>query len=241
MDKKEFPDEEELVLCTVDKIMGTTVFVKIEEYNKTGVIVTSEVAPGRIRNIRDYVTPNKKIICKVLRLDTARNQIDLSLRRVNQKDARKLLERYNQEKAAMTILKIVSKNIDGIAGEIKKKYGSLFEFLEKSKENESLLLEFFDEEETKKLISLIKEKIKTKKIEVKKRLSISTIAPNGINLIKSSLNVKDARVTYIGSPFYSISTESKDYKDANRKMEKALKEITAKVKEAGGKIEIFEK
>jgi len=57
------------VLCTVEKIVGTTVFVKIEDNGGGGSIIVSEIAPGRIRNLRDYVVPNKKIVCKVLRME----------------------------------------------------------------------------------------------------------------------------------------------------------------------------
>ncbi|GAH54399.1 unnamed protein product, partial [marine sediment metagenome] len=46
-------EEGDIVLCTVDRIIGTNVFVKIED-NGEGCIVFSEVAPGRIRNIRSY-------------------------------------------------------------------------------------------------------------------------------------------------------------------------------------------
>ena len=58
-------EEGQIVLCTVDKIVGTTVFVKIED-NGEGTITTSEISPGRIRNLRKYVIPGKKIVCKVL-------------------------------------------------------------------------------------------------------------------------------------------------------------------------------
>ena len=50
----------DIVLCTVDRVIGINVFVKIED-NGEGCIVMSEIAPGRIRNIRDYVVPKKKI------------------------------------------------------------------------------------------------------------------------------------------------------------------------------------
>jgi translation initiation factor 2 alpha subunit (eIF-2alpha) len=73
----------DVVLCTVDRIVGTTVFVHIEG-NGEGSIILSEIAPGRIRNIRDYVVPKKKIICKVLRISGDR--IELSLRRVTLKE-----------------------------------------------------------------------------------------------------------------------------------------------------------
>jgi len=241
MVEEKFPEEEELVLCTVEQIMGTTVFVKLDNYNKTGVISTSEVAPGRIRNIRDYVIPNKKIVCKVLRIDQAKGQIDLSLRRVSQKDARKIIDGYNQEKAALTILRLASKNPEEAVLEIKKKYENVYAFLEKARENDEIIKDFFNKDETEKLSKLIREKIKAKKFEAKKKISLSTIASNGISIIKKALAVKDAKVTYLGAPFYLVSVESKDYKDANKKLENALLEICKKIKEAGGKVEVIEK
>jgi len=45
-------NEGDLVLCNVTQLGKTTVFVKIEG-NGEGTIVTSEIAPGRIRNLRD--------------------------------------------------------------------------------------------------------------------------------------------------------------------------------------------
>jgi translation initiation factor 2 subunit 1 len=239
MADNKFPEVEDLVLCTVEQIMGTTIFVKIDEYNKTGVIATSEIAPGRIRNIRDYVVPNKKIVCKVLRVDKERGHIDLSLRRVSQRDAREIIEKYSKERAASTILNLASKKFD--PEKIKKKYNSLSEFIEKAKADESVISEFFNKEEAEKISSLIKERIKTKKIEVKKKISVSTIASNGISLIKSALDRKDVNVAYLGAPFYMVSAEASDYKAANKKLEKALQEIAAKIKAEGGKIEIIEK
>src|SRR3990172_12941446 len=94
----------DIVLCTVDRIVGTTVFVRIEG-NGEGSIVFSEVAPGRIRNIRDYVFPKKMIVCKVLRISG--NHIDLSLRRVTLSEQKEIKERYRQERSFLSILKTV--------------------------------------------------------------------------------------------------------------------------------------
>ena len=73
-------EEGDVVLCTVERIVGTIVFVRIKGDGE-GSITMSEIAPGRIRNLRDYVVPKKKIVCKVLRISPNRNT-DLSLRRV---------------------------------------------------------------------------------------------------------------------------------------------------------------
>ena len=53
-------EEGEIIFCTVNKIVGTTVFVSIDG-NGDGSLSFSEVAAGRIRNIRDYIVPKKKI------------------------------------------------------------------------------------------------------------------------------------------------------------------------------------
>ncbi len=80
-------EEGDIVLCTVVKIERTTVFVKLED-GKEGTINTSEIAPGRIRNLRDYVVPDKKIVCKILSIDPKGN-INLSLRRVTTKEKKR--------------------------------------------------------------------------------------------------------------------------------------------------------
>jgi len=72
-------EQGDLVLCTVERIEKTIVFVKVLVGNEEidGSIITSEIAPGRIRNIRDYVVPKKRIVCKVLRISQNKN-IELS-------------------------------------------------------------------------------------------------------------------------------------------------------------------
>ena len=87
----------DVVLCTVDRIVGTIVFVKIDG-KREGSIILSEIAPGRIRNLRDYVVPKKKIICKILRITGDR--IHLSLRRVTPKEQKEIREQYKSEKSA---------------------------------------------------------------------------------------------------------------------------------------------
>ncbi|MEM2956210.1 MAG: S1 RNA-binding domain-containing protein [Candidatus Pacearchaeota archaeon] len=239
MDEK-FPEEGELLLCTVTRIMGTTVFVNIENYNKEGVIATSEIAPGRIRNIRDYVTINKKIVCKVLRVNKEKGNIDLSLRRVSQKEAHKVLEEYKKEKDSFLILKIVLKEKAlQIAEKIKRKYSSLNKFLEKVRENNSLINEFVSQEEAEKILDLLKEKMKEKVYSQKAIISISSNASNGISIIKDALlSAKNVKISYIGAPYYSIVAESNDPKDAEKKLKSAIEIITGKIKMMGGKIEV---
>jgi translation initiation factor 2 alpha subunit (eIF-2alpha) len=122
-----------IVLCTVKKIVGTTVFVSIDGYDKEGTIMTSEIAPGRIRNLRDYVVPNKKIVCKILRIDS-KGHIDLSLRRVTIKEQKEVKEAYKKEKSIAATLKTIIPEADSLIKKIKERE-SLVDFFEDIKEN----------------------------------------------------------------------------------------------------------
>ena len=97
LQKEGFPEEDEFVLCTVNNVHYHSVFVKLDEYGKTGLIHISEIAPGRIRNIRDYVIEGKKVVCKILKVDAKTGHIDLSLRRVNE----------NQKKIKINEIKLI--------------------------------------------------------------------------------------------------------------------------------------
>ena len=66
--KTGFPDEGDLVKCTITSVQSHSVFVRIEEYGTNGMIHISEVAPGRIRNMRDFVVEGKSVTSHAGRL-----------------------------------------------------------------------------------------------------------------------------------------------------------------------------
>ena len=92
--------EDDLVLVTVKKIEGTTVFVEFSDGAK-GSIVFSEVSPGRIRNIREFVTEGKKVVCKILRVKP--DHYELTLRRVTAKERALVLERHTKERTLIAL------------------------------------------------------------------------------------------------------------------------------------------
>ena len=132
--KKGMPEEDEIVICTVKKISFHSVFLTLDEYeNLEGMMHISEIAPGRIRTIKDYVKEEKKIVCKVLKVRKETRHIDLSLRRVNKMQRMNKTAEYKQEQKAEKLLELVGKqlekDIEGMykeAGyELMEKFGSL--------------------------------------------------------------------------------------------------------------------
>ncbi|HUW43474.1 MAG TPA: hypothetical protein VMV95_00745 [Bacillota bacterium] len=232
-------EEGDIVLCTVDRIVGTNVFVKIENDGE-GCIVFSEVAPGRIRNIRDYVIPKKKIVCKILRISGDR--IDLSFRRVTQKEQKEVKERDKQEKSYGKILKSVvgEEKAKNVVEEITKKEG-LYIFMQEAKENPKELEKIMGKVDAKKLIDILKTQ-KSKKAILKREISLTTTKPNGIELIKSFLKmIEGAEIRYISSGRYSLKKESEDIKKTDSELKTILIKIEKEAKKKGVEFGIIKK
>ena len=209
-------EEGNLVLCTVDRIVGTAVFVKIEGEKREGNIVVSEIAPGRIRNLRDYVVPKKKIVCKVLRVFSER--VDLSLRRVSQSEKKEVIEEHNQEKSYENILKsILGDTAEQIISKIKEKE-NLYYFLEQAKQNSKQLEKLVGENNSKRILQIIS-KQKIKKSAIKKEFNLTSIKPDGLKLIKELLgDIKDAEIKYLAAGKFSIKSQSEDPKKEEKKL-----------------------
>jgi len=221
--------EKDCVLCTVNKIEGTTVFLKIDN-NGEGTMITSEVAAGRIRNLRDYVVPGKKIVCKILKIEPSGNAY-LSLRRVTGKERQEVMDRYEKERNLLSVVRTISKEKSGSIWEkIKAKEPSVLEFFEKAKEDSKLLSEYFSDEEAEKILQILKEK-KEKEIEVKKDFRLSSDKSDGIERIKAILMPNKDKITYLGASRYVIKLKEKDYKQANSIVNAILQEIERKAKE----------
>jgi len=221
--EKKLPKEDEVVLCTVKEIKKPQVFLIIDKYNVEGVMQFSEVAPGRIRNIKEYVTPNKKVVCKVLRV-LGYGHIDLSLRRVTEKERRMVMEEYRREKDSENLLKaILKEKFEKIKQKILEKYESLYDFLKEFKKNKEIAKEFGIEEQLiKEIEEEIEKRFKEKEIRKKFLIEIKSIAPDGIEKIKKVLKdiALEAKINYISAPKYEIIVEEKDVKLLNKKIKK---------------------
>src|SRR3989344_8013493 len=212
--------EDEVVLCKVKKIEGTTVFVDIEG-NGEASIMMSEIAAGRIRNIREYVVPNKKIVCKVLRITN--RHIELSLRRVTGKERESAMNRYQKEQTLRTILSKTVKNPQEIIDKIKEKY-DIIDFLDKAREDPKILEKFMEKNEASIVVKILAEK-KEKEKEVKKVITLKSNSESGIDDIKEILSSKEIEIRYLGGSRFSISVKGKDFKEAYTKLDAAIQHI----------------
>jgi len=227
--KTGFPEESEIVLCKVTSVQYNAVFVKLLEYDLPGMIHISEVSPGRIRNIRDYVKEGKIIVCKVLRINRERKQIDLSLRRVTDFQRRQKVNEIKQEQLAEKIAEFVARQrkldvkelYSSIMQKISRDYDSLYSFFEDLIEDESLFEKYgLDKELKEPILEVVRQRIKPPLVSIGGYFVIKSFEPDGIEIIKDALNLAKKEggdsftITYSGAGKYNFSIIAKDYKEA---------------------------
>jgi len=186
------------------------------------------------------VVPKKKIVCKVLRISKSGN-IELSFRRVTQKERKELMEELKQEKSYVSILKsVMGEDSMKIIEEIMKS-GKIFDFFEDAKENPKKLEILVGKENSKKIMEILNTQ-KEKKTTVKGEIILKSTAKNGLETIKKILEkIKNAEVRYISAGRYSLKAESNNMKDSDRRIREIEKEIEADSKKAGAEFGIIEK
>lgn len=223
---KENLEESQLVLCTVEKIAGTSVFVKLDDYGVQGTITFPEISPGRIRNIREFVVPGKKIVCKVLAVKP--DTVELSLRRVKTNERIEFNELHKKEKSYIAMLKIFLGNKAEKVIEQIKNETSLVELFDSSRDNPKILERYISKKEAEKILKALEEK-RPREVLISKRFSLSSKASNGIvlvkNILKEASKGTNAEFSYIMAGKYFIKIKSKDPKNAESEINKILEAI----------------
>ncbi len=246
--KSGLPQESDIVLCNVTKIQFNSVLVQLNEYDKQGMIHISEISPGRIRNLRDFVEEGKMIVCKVLRVDTQRGHIDLSLRRVSEAQRRAKVNWLKQEQLAEKIIEFVAKEtktdkntiIGTILSKIKDQYDSIYPAFKGFVEGEiSIETLGLDEKINKKLEEIIRQRIKPQEVEIKGDLKLESYSQNGVELIKHALESAEKtsdklEIIYEGGGKYRMIVKANEYKEAEDILKKAYTTAISYIEKSDG-------
>ncbi|MBT6518480.1 translation initiation factor IF-2 subunit alpha [Candidatus Woesearchaeota archaeon] len=252
--KKGLPEEGEVLLCSVTKIYPHCVFVNIDDYsNKSGMIHISEISPGRIRNIHDYVKEGKKIVCKVLKLDLEKGHIDLSLRRVTEMQKRNKIDSIKQEQKAEKIVEFVANKLkmkfealyDILGSKIIPDYENIYPCFEEYITDETALTEYnFSKEIMKELDEVIKQRIKPSIKIITGDFNIQSYAPNGVDIIRKVLEdaltiTTDSSIKYVGGGRYGLEVRDEDYKEAEKKLKLITEFVLSEIEKQDGTAEFI--
>ncbi len=248
--RRQLPEKDEIVVGTVSKVFPHGAFVKMEAYEKEGMVHISEISTKWIKNIREHVQEGKKVVAKVLRIDMQKGHIDLSIKDVSDDLKRKKLEEWKNEQKAEKILENVSKGMKKTLLEAYQKvgflledyYGTVYGGLERAATEGEVALKSANvsEEWLAPLLKAASASIQPKFVDIDGYVKLTNSGPRGVEAIRSAL--ADAKkveappkvefsIQYVGAPLYRIKVTAPEYKAA----EKILKNVAERAIEVNKK------
>ncbi|MCX8170614.1 MAG: translation initiation factor IF-2 subunit alpha [Candidatus Bathyarchaeota archaeon] len=250
---EEWPEVGELIIATVKEITDYGAYVTLDEYGREGFLHISEISSGWIRNIRDHVREGEKVVLKVLRVDPSRNQIDLSLRRVTQREKREKILLWKRSRKAESLLRSAAQKLnmsleklyDVISDPFRRNFSDIYDGLEAAaREGEGVLVKAgLPKGVAEVLAAIAREKIKVTTVKVRGTLNLTCIKPDGVLRIKEAmLKAKEAGSTskssvniyVIAPPKYQVEVIAKDYKEANVILKKVADTAISVITSLGG-------
>ncbi len=247
-----WPDPGELVVGKIDEIEDFGVFVDLEEYaDKRGLIHISEVASGWIKNVRDHVREGQIVVCKVLDVDEGHEQIDLSLKDVNDHQRSERIQEWKNEQKADNWMELAFDDLDDerygeIANELIGAQGSLYEGFKQAAIHGEEALEHTDleEEAIEAIVDTARENVSVPYVNVTGYVDLENPSPTGVDGIREALEAAEGNgdisdeveltVSYVGAPEYRIEVQAPNYKTAESHLEESADRAIAAIEDHGG-------
>ncbi|ELY94700.1 translation initiation factor IF-2 subunit alpha [Natrialba chahannaoensis JCM 10990] len=248
-----WPDPGELVVGKIDEIEDFGVFVDLEEYeDKRGLIHISEVASGWIKNVRDHVREGQIVVCKVLDVDEESQQIDLSLKDVNDHQRSEKIQQWKNEQKADNWMDLATgddvgdEEFTAIANELIGAHGSLYEGFKQAAIHGREALESTEltDDEIESLVETARENVSVPYVNVTGYVDLENPSATGVDGIREALEAAegngevpeevDLEVTYVGAPEYRIRVQAPNYKTAEAQLEESADRAIAAIQDHDG-------
>lgn len=233
-----WPDPGELVVGRVDEIEDFGVFVDLLEYNdKQGLCHISEVASGWIKNVRDHVSPDQRAVAKVLDVDQDAQQIDLSLKDVNDHQRKEKIQEWKNEQKADNWMEIAfgesvgDETYAGIVNALLAEFGSLYDGFEAAAIHgpEALAPVDISDDEAAAIVETAQKNVSVPYVTVTGYVDLESAERDGVDVVREALQSAEGNgevpeeatleVTYVGAPEYRIEVQAPDYKTAEAELE----------------------
>ena len=250
---QEWPDEGELIVGTVYKVLNYGAFAKLEEYpGKEAFIHISEVSAGWVKNIRDHVRENQKIVCRVLRVNPKKGHVDASLKRIREDQRTKKIQHWKIEQKAEKFLELSAKSLDKtldedydeVGYELMDIFGDIYGAFETAADEgaESLTEEGIPQDWADAITEIAQKNITPPEVHINGYVDIETFVPNGVEIIIEALKAaedngddeEEIKVQCVGAPRYRITVKSTDYLLAEKALKAAADRCIAVVEESDG-------
>jgi len=250
--KPEWPEVGDLVIATIETVTDYGAYAKLDEFSRRGLLHVSEISSARIRNVRDFVRENQKMVLKVLHVDVEKGHINLSLRRVTKRERIEKIKSWKKDRKADALLREVAEKLGLTVDEVYQKAGApldekygLYEGFEKLVKDGAEVLTKLDvpEDMAKVFAQVAEERIRVKMVKVHGTIELHCMKQNGVNCIqdaftaaKKSEKAKDAKIQFyvIAAPKYSVEVAAENWKRAEEILQKVGQAVVTNVTKAGG-------
>jgi translation initiation factor 2 subunit 1 len=253
MNYEGWPENGDLVVGTVDEVEDFGVFVDLEEYaDKRGLVHVSEVASGWIKDIGDHVSGGERVVAKVLDIDRSSQQIDLSIKDVNDHQRSEKIQAWKNEQKADQWLGIAfdedipDDRYREVANALISAFGSLYEGFEAAAIHGE---EAFDDVDidggaVDAIVETARENVSVPYVTVTGYVTLQSPGGDGVDDVREALQAAegngevpdevDLEVTYVGSPEYRMKVRAPNYKTAEDTLEASGERAVSAVEAAGG-------
>ncbi|MBR2255438.1 MAG: translation initiation factor IF-2 subunit alpha [Candidatus Methanomethylophilaceae archaeon] len=245
-----FPENGELVVCTVKNVKNFGAFVTLDEYDdREGFVHVRDVTSGWVKYIRDFVREGQKIVCKVLGVDSSKGHIDLSLKSVNEHQKREKIQQWKNEKKAEKLVEIIAERMsisvdeayDMFGNELLEEYESLYEAFEDAVSDTEGFLGDFSGEWTDTFLEVARENVAPPTVSIDAILEMTSSAPDGMDRVRSALVAaldsaegEQVEITCVGCPKYRIVVTAPEYKEAEETLKSVSSVAINQLTKAGG-------
>jgi translation initiation factor 2 subunit 1 len=179
---QEMPEQGEIVLATITKVMDHGAYVTLDEYNEIqGFLHISEIAPGWIRSVSKFVKDGEKKVLLVKKVNSDRGDIDLSLKQVSKDQKKQKLKEVKKFEKGKTLLQNVKEkgnlsdeDIEKLEDTIYSKFDSVYDaFIEIARNGIESIKELKLPKKTASVIEEICSKIKLPSVEIRGIMEIT--------------------------------------------------------------------
>ncbi|CCD73431.1 Eukaryotic translation initiation factor 2 subunit 1 [Caenorhabditis elegans] len=263
--ENQFPDVEETVVANVKMIADMGAYVRLSEYNdKEGMILLSELSRRRIRSVNKLIRVGRSESVVVIRVDKDKGYIDLSKRRVYQKDLKQCDERFANAKMVNSILRHVAEQVgyttDEELEDLYQKTAWHFDRKEKRKAasydafkkaiTEPTILDECDisADIKEKLLEDIRKKLTPQAVKIRADIEVSCFDYDGIDAVKAALiagkNCSNGtfpiKINLIAAPHFVVTTQTLDREGGIEAVNSILDTIKNAIEGFKGKFTIKE-
>lgn len=240
----DFPEQDELVIAVIKKIMPYGAFCVLPEYNNMEAFLhVSEIAPRWIKNIHEFVSEGQRHVAKIHRIDKEKNQVDVSLKRVSEEEKKAKLEIMQTEKRADKLLALALKTskvklTPEQAGDIlTKEFGDIWSAFTEAQERKEEALKSVDIPAALKseIVAIAEKNIKKPTVEISGMVNLTCWGVEGVEDVKKVLSEgeKEVGMHYLGAPRYRVTLTAANYKDGEKKLGKVVDRMKAAAQKRG--------